>query len=254
MKIGIIGAGNLGKAIIDGLISKNMLFSVSDRFEKSYRGISILDNNKEVAEKSDIIILTVKPSDLDSLLSEIKEATGKKTVISFAAGVKLSYYEKRTDAKLVRAMTNLAVRECSGFIMYKCSRCNASDKEKIQEIFSMLGVATETKEEALLDASTAMSGSGIAYLVKIFQCFIDNAAKSGFLGDAAKDMVLQTVIGATALLKKDRAQDIISKVASKGGTTEKGLLVMKNSNIEGLLEKVIEMTLLKCRNIGDQYE
>src|SRR3989344_1759586 len=220
MKIGIIGAGNLGKAIIDGLMAKSVVPGVSSKAEQDYRGIKISSDNRGIAKKSEVIILTVKPSEIDCVLKEIKAECKGKMLISFAAGLRMSYYEKRADAKIVRAMTNIAASENLGFSVYSCRRCNEADKEKLSYVLGILGKAFETEDESLIDAATSISASGIAYLILILQCFIDCAMKNGFNEKIAKEIVLETATAGARLLKRDTAENLLESIASKGGTTE----------------------------------
>ncbi len=227
MKIGIIGAGNLGKAIIDCMQKNNQELTASSRTPSTYRNIDITANNKKLAEESDIIILTVKPNTMQEVLNEIKTHTKDKLIMTFAAGLKISFYEKRTapQARIVRVMTNLAIKNQKGMSAYTLSKtCTGQDRNTTEKLLSYLGKHTEVEQEDMLDIITGVSGSAIAYFIKIMDIFRESAAKHGIPKKQAKEIIMETVKGSLSLMENtdQNSNQLISSIASKGGTTEQG--------------------------------
>ena len=259
MKIGIIGAGNLGKAIIDCMQKNNIPIMATGRTPSTYRNTEITADNKKLAEESGIIILAVKPNTMEEVLKEIKTHTKDKLIITFAAGLKISFYEKRTasDARIVRAMTNLAIKNQKGMSAYILSgTCTEQDKNTTEKLLSYLGKHTEVEQEDMLDVITGVSGSAIAYFIKIMDIFRQSAAKHGIPKNQAKEIIMETVKGSLSLMENtgQNSNQLISSIASKGGTTEQGLKELKERDLENILSSTIEKTIEKCRQVGDNYD
>lgn len=259
MNIGIIGTGNLGKAIIDCMIKNNINITASNRTPTTYRGIRITSDNKKTAEDSDIIILTVKPKSMEEVLKDIKDHTGGKLILTFAAGLKINYYIKRIhrEAKFVRVMTNLAIKNSTGISAYTLSKtCTGKDKLAAEKILSYLGKHTEVKDERMLDVITGISGSAIAYFIRIMDIFQESGIKHGIDKKQSRKIIIETMKGSLSLMENTDQENsqLISQIASKGGTTQEGLKELQEKNMEEILNNTIEKTIEKCRTIGDKYE
>ncbi|MFH1432720.1 MAG: pyrroline-5-carboxylate reductase [archaeon] len=257
MKLGIIGTGNLGKPIIDRMIENNIHIMASSRTPATYRGLEITSDNSRLAKESEIIILAVKPQSMDEVLEEIKDNVKDKLIITFAAGLKISYYEKRTGARIARVMTNIAVRYGKGISAYTLSKtCTGQDNKEVEKILRCLGKSIRTEDENALDVITGVSGSGIAYFIKIMDIFQKSAIQHGIEAKQAKTVITQTVKGALAMMENTGQTNdkLIREVASKGGTTEQGLKELEEKEIEKILDGTIKRTIEKCRSIGDAYD
>lgn len=257
MKIGIIGTGNLGKSILDCMIENNIPLAASNTEPSAYRGIKIMKDNVRLANQSDIIILAVKPQSMDEVLKEISGNVKNKLIITFAAGLKIGYYQKRIDAKIARVMTNLAIRYGKGVSAYILSKnCTQEDRQKTEKILFCLGKCIEIEDEDILDIVTGVSGSGIAYFIKIMDIFERTGIKHGMDKKQAKTLVIETVKGAIAMMENtdETNEALIKKVASKGGTTEQGLKELDEKNIDMILSDTIKKTIDKCKAIGDTYD
>ena len=253
MKLGIIGAGNLGKAIISALKEENIQIKASSLHPQQYEGISIITDNKSIAKASDIIILAVKPKDIPRVIGEIKEESRNKLVLSFAAGITLEFLESRLNSRIARVMTNLAVKKKKGISVYKTGKsCNHQDKAIIEGILSRLGKCIEVKEEKIIDTATAVSGSGLAYFIEIISIFIASTESYTNNKELSRLLVLETIKGATALIEESPGdyKGIITSIASKGGTTEEGLKAMKAKGLSQIIKCVLDKTIDKCRKIG----
>ena len=145
-------------------------------------------------------------------------------------------------------MTNIAARDSSGVVMYLPGKgCGMEDETEAASLLSNLGYCIRAESETQIDVVTAVSGSGIAYLIEILRDFIGSSQK--YLGKEAEEIVLKTAESAIGMIRSGK--DNIEEIASKGGTTEQGLIVLRKGR---LISRVIEKTIEKCKSIGDSYE
>lgn len=248
--IGIIGFGNMGSSIAQGLNSKYQLyvFDKDKNKTKDAQGMKIADSLRDLANQADIVLLAVKPQDFDSVLTELKHKTTGQLIISIAAGITTSYIEKRLgQAKVIRAMPNIGVKIGKSVTCICAGRlASVKDLASAQELFGYLGKVMEIKE-AMINASTAISGSGPGYEFDDFKTrnisasMITNALKNnhvkrlaqaaeavGFDKDQAMFLAVNTTNSTIALIRKTglASSQLMSQVASKGGTTEAGLEVI----------------------------
>ena len=254
MKIGVIGAGNLGKAIIARLAAKGFSIIASSTKQENYLGVSIVKDNKIVARNCDFIILTVKPDRVKKVIGELSGLIDKKLMVSFVAGIKISFLEDISSAKIARVITNMAIKGGNGISMYKISdSCTLEEREKIEMVLGFFGSFIEAENEMLLDVMVGISASGIAYLVRILQIFAECAKMHGLDEKDSKKIILQTARGAISLMEENmQCDDIIKSIASKGGTTEDGINELSSRGIDAILSSAIEKTISKCSNISDE--
>ena len=250
--IGIIGCGNMGAAIAAALKDKFPLivFDKDLGQTKGFLDIRVACSVSVLAQQSETFILAVKPQDFDHLLREIKNYFAGKLLISIAAGVSTRHIEAALKgARVIRAMPNLSVRIGESVTCF-CRGANASDEDLdfAQQLFYYLGVERQIPE-SLMNAATAICGSGPAYCFDFIagnnfgpqdipqhaqqdMCKrLERAAEEvGFGRDEAVFLAINTVNSSINLLKKTKlsAGELIRQVASKGGTTEKALEVLKN--------------------------
>ncbi len=245
-KIGIIGCGNMGEAILSGIVSNRLVqpkdIIVSDvdsakldNIKKAYKA-DVTFNNSIVAKSSDVIIMAVKPQDMKAALLDISEFLNKeKLLISIAAGVTIKKIVSiiGKDKPVVRVMPNMPALIKKGFTAI-CFSKNVGKKEAdlTKKVFSCLGDTVEVKEKNL-DAITAISGSGPAYFFYIVETLIKAGKGLGLTQDTAKKAVIKTALGSLALLSEsgEDPSTLRKKVTSKGGTTEAAFKVF---NEEGL--------------------
>ena len=258
-KIGIIGGGNMGGAIIAGISKKySVLVCEQDkkRCQQLKRKYKITTGDlKVVIEKSQAVILAVKPQNFDKLLKQIRPFVVKdKLIISIAAGITCKYIEKRLGPKVhvVRAMPNLPVQVgkgitgiCSGKAVVK------GDLILARRIFSCIGKAVVV-EERWMDAITAVSGSGPAY-VFLFIEYLNKAATSlGLEKNLARDLVGQTIRGSMDLLEhqKTDAGVLRAKVTSKGGTTQAAIDVFQKNKLEKIFKSALSAAKKRAKELS----
>ncbi|HNX90794.1 MAG TPA: pyrroline-5-carboxylate reductase [Candidatus Omnitrophota bacterium] len=254
LRIGVMGCGNMGKAIVKGLVSKGIVpagnIMVNDRDESRssavsamFRGVKRGDVPKLMAS-SRYILLAVKPQDSQILLEELCGYARSHVFISIMAGITIGSLNKRLGPKVavVRAMPNMAARigESVTAVSFNKSVKNTRD---IKLIFSSIGDVVEVKENQM-DTVTAVSGSGPAYLFYLAEAMIRSAERHGIKGDSARRLVTQTLYGASALLRaeaKTAPGELVAAVASKGGTTERALAVFEEKEMAVIIDLAISM-------------
>ncbi len=250
--IGIIGTGHMGQAIIKGLKTavhkKNIL--VIDKDEKKSKKISKKLKVKEAADlkilvaEADIVIVCIKPQDIDSLLDKMSHFKLKdKLIISIAAGVTTSYILKKLKAKVavIRVMPNInALVQRSVNAICEGKYAKKKDLVNAHEIFDALGDNFIVSEEKM-DAITAISGSGPAYVALFIKALSRAAKKSGLSLSEAEKIVAQTLEGTLRMLKKHniKPEDFIRRVKSKGGTTEAAFKVLKRKGFESIILEAV---------------
>ena len=252
MRLGIIGCGNMGSAIAKGVISEKILpfnnIYVSDSYVAKTKELNKrfgirLGTNEEIAKKCEIIIIAVKPQDFKALASSISELLSKSThIVSIMAGVSVKKIETLIGKKvaITRAMPNLAALAGKS-ITCLCHGKYVRTKTSIQKIFSSIGEVLEVDEKHM-DAITAVSGSGPAYLFYLAECLRDAAIKVGLKKEDASKLADQTLIGSGALLDllKTSPEALRAQITSKKGTTEAALRILKNSNFKESIEKAVK--------------
>lgn len=263
-KIGCIGTGKMGEALLKGLLGAKVLkadqiyvFDADtgrlDHVKKTY-GISACASNGELVAQSDLVILAIKPQVINSVLSEIGPAvTPKHVIISIAAGIPLQYLEDRlpTKSRIIRVMPNTPALIREGVsALSKGSHANARDLKLAEQIFSAVG-KTVTVEEKYLDAVTGLSGSGPAYIFAIMEAFIDAGVRMGLPRDVARTLTLQTVLGSVKLAMEtgEHLSSLKDMVTSPGGTTIAGLHVMAKAGVPGILMDVIETATKRSQEL-----
>lgn len=251
-KIGIIGFGNMGSAIAEGIKDKYAVcvFDKEKNKINALKKITAADNPVELVKQSKIIILAVKPQDFAALLSEIRGFVGNKLIISIAAGIRTGYIEKVLgESRVVRAMPNIAVKIAKGQTGI-CKGRYAKNKDLflVKKIFKTTGKVWELKEE-MIDSITAISGSGPAYifydleikninpakipeeLIKEYVRRLTDAALAvGFEPKIASSLSIDTAVSSVGLLKQtgNSPSELRKMIASPGGTTEAALKVITN--------------------------
>jgi pyrroline-5-carboxylate reductase len=236
--VGIIGCGNMGGAIAKGMVSNNVLgaesiFLYDKDIEKAKalaeRTGCALGELSQMVRGSDLLILAVKPQDSDGLFKQIAPDVTDQTIVSVMAGVKIDAIMGKLgkEVPVVRAMPNMAafVSESITAVAYNGL---VKKTEEVKGVFGGIGQVIEV-EEGLMDAVTAVSGSGPAYLFHLAEAMMDAAVEVGFDEGTAEKLVVQTLYGSSALLRqsKESPAGLIKKVASKGGTTEAALAVLE---------------------------
>lgn len=253
LKIGVIGVGKMGSAILEGILAKGITslsnLSVSNykrnlvkKFEK--RGVSI-HRNSDIAERSDVIILAVKPNQIFNVLDEIKpDLTPAKTILSIAAGVSTKTIESRLKGlhiPVIRTMPNLLLKVNGGITAYSLGKY-ASNKGWIAEtIFSASGKVFRIPENKM-DAITAISGSGPGYIFYVAEILEKIARKKGFSNKISRMLSTHIILGSgRMLLESGEPPEVLRQsVSSPGGTTLAGLLVLRRKGLAKIFDESVK--------------
>lgn len=277
-KIGLIGFGNMGYIIADRLLSyaKNYQLVVYDKDTnktEKIQGLRVAKDECELIAQVETVIVAIKPQDFEHLMRGIKESVAGKLIISIAAGITTDYLQKCLgQARVIRVMPNMPSRIGKGIsCVSKGKFADNTDLLSAQEIFTYLG-ETLVLDEGMMNAATAVSGSGPGFFFELllankidlknkhavesfaWDVFIpqltDAAKLLKFTEEQAKLLAVATAEGSVSLLLVTGLppQDLISQVASKGGTTEAGLLVLRNNGsvleaIEAAKKRAEELSL-----------
>lgn len=249
----------MGGAIIGGIYKKYNV-AVCEQDQKRLQGLKrkykiATGNLKTVVKKSQVIILAVKPQSFDSILKELKPfLTQNHLVISIAAGITCHYIEKRIRAKVrvIRAMPNLPAQVGEG-ITGICAGKAAKNKDLIltQQLFSCVGT-TIVIDEKYMDAITAASGSGPAYVFLFIESLNKAVQSLGFDKKLAKALVLQTIKGSLNLLneQKEDAGVLRARVTSKGGTTQAAMDVFKKYDLDKVFKAALNAAKKRARELS----
>lgn len=263
-KIGIIGAGNMGGAIISGIAKKG----VSDEvliFDKNQASASLyaalFSNNTYSADlytvaSADIVILAVKPNILYSVIEEIKNCIKEATVVvSIAAGQSIDKIEKAfgKKVKLMRVMPNTPAQVGEGMSALSPNALLSADKEAtdaVVKIFESLGKA-EIVPESLMDAVTGVSGSSPAYVFMFIEALADAAVAAGMPRDKSYTFAAQSVLGAAKMVleTKTHPAELKDMVCSPGGTTIEAVKVLEEKGLRAAIMDAVKACVDKSRSM-----
>jgi pyrroline-5-carboxylate reductase len=265
--IGFIGSGNMAEALIKGLITakhyKPVNIYISDirpkrlkQLTKKYK-VKPAKDNRDLVGKADIVVLSIKPQNMTDALESIEgTVSSKKLVISIAAGIRTSRIaDVLGNVAIIRAMPNTPALIGEGASALFANNRAKPKLKKAQSIFSAVGKIVIVDDEDLIDAVTAVSGSGPAYYFLLMEEMIKAAGKLGLSKDAAKDLVLQTAKGAALLAgqadnRGESPAQLRLKVTSPGGTTEAALKVLAKGKFGLLIDSAIKKARDRSRQLS----
>jgi pyrroline-5-carboxylate reductase len=254
--IGFIGGGNMAQALLTGILKAGLYHAnhiwVSDvRLEqldvlKDLYGIHTTADNKELTAQADVIVLSVKPQVMGEVLDGIAGALKADVlVISIAAGITTDAIKTKLGAvQIVRVMPNTPALVGAGASgLYNASASQDGLKTAL-DIFASVGRAVVVEDEKLIDAVTAVSGSGPAYFFLLMEEMIKAGVELGLTAETAKTLVLQTAKGAALLAESAQEQGedpaaLRQKVTSPGGTTEAALKTFSAEGFEVIVKKAL---------------
>jgi pyrroline-5-carboxylate reductase len=264
-RVAFIGCGNMGGALLKGILSQKVFTSrditIYDKRGKRLQalqgsyGIGISSSNENAVEKADIVILALKPQDMETVLSQAGYAMRDKLVISIAAGKTIDFIRNKTQArKITRAMPNTPALVGHGITALAYSRGMARPDKKITEaIFNCVGRVV-ILDEKYMDAVTAVSGSGPAYLFLFMEAMAKAAVSLGLNKAISYRLITQTVYGSSCLQQAlNRYPALLREdVTSKGGTTEAALEVFRKKGFDNIIEEAVTAAFKRSRQLlGD---
>jgi len=263
-KIGIIGIGNMGEAILKSILKNNIkrhdiLLSETkkeraDFIEKTY-DIKIAERLDELVKLSKYIIVAIKPQDSKTLLNDMSQSiTDKKVIISIMAGVTISNIIDAIgkSVKVVRVMPNICVKVGEGIMGLTCNNMvEGHELDDVRRIFAPLGKTIEINEE-LMNAITAMGGSGPAFFLLFLEAMIDAGVKMGIPRDKSRLISIQVVKGTLRMLEEEGLHPTVLKemVVSPGGTTISGLAHLEEKAFKGNIIKAVEKATKRAKELS----
>lgn len=263
-KIGFIGAGNMATAIINGILRQKaeqpeniFVFDLDESKLDLMRenGVGTVSSCKELTEKSDIIVLAVKPQNYDEVLSDVKDAVNEKKVfVTIAAGISIEYVRKGlgTAVAAVRVMPNTPLLLGKGATaMCRSENIQDEDFEKIYQMFALSGEVA-LLDESQMNAVIAVNGSSPAYIYLFAKAMRDYAVSVGIDADTAMNLICKTFEGSAEMLRSsgDTPDTLIQKVCSKGGTTIEAMNVLRDNNVESIICDAMKACTKRAEELG----
>ncbi len=257
---GFIGGGNMAEAMIRGMIdSGRREILISDPSEErriylnSKYSVKTVFDNKGVISSSSLIILAVKPQMMEEVLNDFREFYfGDKIVVSIAAGIKLSWLQSRLACRnIIRAMPNTGALVLEGMSVLSCADGVFDEAlEQVRSLFLSIGKVLVLTED-MMDAVTALSGSGPAFVASFIESMIAGAEDLGLDRENATILAVQTLKGTAGLLNTNLTPgELIKMVTSPGGTTEAGLKVLRSNGLNNVIMDTLKAAFHRSQELG----
>lgn len=258
--IGFIGGGNMAEALIKGMVQSGMKdIMVSEPrderrlyLEKTY-SVKAAHDNKEAVRKCTIIILAVKPQNMDDVTAGISDLISPdKLIVSIAAGITLSYLTSRLKtSRIIRVMPNTPALVQEGMsVLSLCECIPDKDMSIVRDIFMSVGRVLVLPEK-YMDAVTAVSGSGPGFIAYFVECMTEAGVKVGLGSHDASELAIQTLIGTAKLLETGMPPDKLREmVTSPGGTTAAGLKAFEEKGFKDVISAVIQAAVERSKELG----
>jgi pyrroline-5-carboxylate reductase len=268
--ITVIGAGNMGSSLIGGLIKdghpcQKIWASDADEeklsFLKQRFDVNTTVNNINAAQMADVIILAIKPQYFGAVVTELAKTLRehKPLIISIAAGIRTESIAHWLGAEqaIVRTMPNTpAMIGCGATALYANAHTTETQRNRAESILRAVGITVWLKEESMMDAVTALSGSGPAYFFLMMEALQEAGEQLGLPSETARLLTLQTALGSARMAIESATPlvDLRHHVTSPGGTTEKAVSVLEENNIKALFSKALQAAKLRSEELARLLE
>lgn len=264
MKIGLIGCGNMGSAVLKGILAAGVCKpteliasaksdDTKDKIKNEYK-ITLADSNQDVVRLADIVFLAVKPHYYAGVIAEIKDLVRRDQIfVSMAPGKTLQWLEQcfEKEVKLVRMMPNTPAMVGEGMTAYCANeRVDAQEREKAARIFGYFGRAEEV-EETLMDVVTSVSGSSPAYVFMFIEAMADAAVADGMPRAKAYTFAAQAVLGSAKLVLETGMHPAVLKdmVCSPGGTTIEAVRILEEKGMRSSVFEAMKACVNKAKGM-----
>ncbi|TVS15732.1 MAG: pyrroline-5-carboxylate reductase [Gammaproteobacteria bacterium] len=251
--IGFIGGGNMARSLVGGLLQAGRgadTILVSDPSDAArdrmaeLGAIGLSSDNKALAAGADLLVLAVKPQAMRAVLEPLAPmlARDRPLLVSIAAGLSTAALRRWAGAvPLVRCMPNTPALVGAGMsVLYGTADVTAEGREQAEAVLATAGAVRWVDDEALLDAVTAVSGSGPAYFFHFMEAMIKAGIRQGLDPDTSRELVLQTAFGAARMAQGETDPGTLrEQVTSKGGTTAEALAVFAAGDLMGLVDRAV---------------
>jgi pyrroline-5-carboxylate reductase len=266
MRITFIGGGNMAAALIGGLVERDfdpaaiavvdLLPEIREGLRARF-GVNCFGKLARLPSLGDVVVLAVKPQQLHIVAAELAPRLSTELVLSVAAGIRLDDLRRWLGghAALARCMPNTPALIGQGISgLYAAPAVPAAQREGAQRILEAVGEVVWVEEEQALDAVTAVSGSGPAYVFYMIEAMQRAAGELGLDAAAARQLALVTVRGAAELARRSEepVAQLRERVTSKGGTTERALATLAQRDVAGGLVAAIHAAAARAAELGDE--
>lgn len=264
--IAFIGAGNMASALIGGLIANghppasltavDILAESRERMRAAF-GIKVFENIADVASAADSVVLAVKPQHMHVVAAALAPLLSRQLVVSIAAGIRMGDLSRWLGGyrKIVRVMPNTPALVRAGIAgLFADPSVSPDERERAQAILGAVGETLWVEREDLIDAVTAVSGSGPAYVFYFIEAVRQAALDMGFSSEAAEALVMKTFSGSIKLAQtsSDDVTVLRERVTSKGGTTERALAAMNSAKVGSSITLAVHAAKARATELGDE--
>jgi pyrroline-5-carboxylate reductase len=265
-QITFIGAGNMAGALIRGLIADGVpstRLAATDTSADACAalaaatGIATSQNNRAAAAQADILVLAVKPQVLRQVAEDLAGTVQQRRplIVSIAAGIRSDDLARWLggDVAVIRTMPNTpAMIQCGATALYANDMVSATQRQEAESLMRAVGLAQWVDDESLLDAVTALSGSGPAYFFLVIEALEAAGRELGLSADTAHLLTLQTALGAArmALESSESPAQLRQRVTSPGGTTEKALGILEDGGLRDLVLQALRGANERARELS----
>jgi pyrroline-5-carboxylate reductase len=264
LKIGFIGGGNMASAMIGGMLKQGYAAedicvaepSAERRAQLAAEFGVVLEENAAAVLASDLLILAVKPQILREVLVPLPKLADTTCVLSIAAGVRAGDIARwlQGHAAVVRAMPNTPALVGAGITgLFAMPGVSAEQKSRAEQALKAVGQIVWVADEPMIDADTAISGSGPAYVFLFIEALEAAALELGFDAAAARTLALHTVHGSAVLAVQDGSDPAVlrARVTSKGGTTERGVAALEEHGVRQAVLSAARAAAARAKELGD---
>ncbi|MEM6279356.1 MAG: pyrroline-5-carboxylate reductase [Verrucomicrobiota bacterium] len=263
MRLGVIGCGKMGRALLEGILQAGIVSPAGTTVFDTYApaaeevaeqlGVSLVQSNAEVVAQSDTVLLCVKPQGFLDMLEEVGESEGR-LLVSIAAGVKIESIEKATGGRhrIIRVMPNTPSLVGKGAAAFALgTTASTEDAELAHSLLEAVGFVCEVSEEDL-DAVTAVSGSGPAYVFLLIEALVAGGIEEGLTPEIAESLAAHTVAGAAELLLagSESPTTLRENVTSPNGTTFAALESFRSDHFEEIVARAVQAAAERSRELG----
>jgi pyrroline-5-carboxylate reductase len=266
--IAFIGAGNMASAIVGGLIEQGFAPSTiwaSDPYQESLNrlqaatSVNISQDNNTIIAHADVVVLAVKPQQMREVCTNIKASIQTKNplVISIAAGITCAMLEQwlGNNTAIVRCMPNTpALVQTSASGLFANAHVSNEQRTCANQLLTAIGIVSWVEKEALLDAVTALSGSGPAYFFLVMEYMMEAGIKLGLDAETAQALTLQTALGAAkmAISSDVDAKELRRRVTSPNGTTEAAIKSFEGDNLQAIFMNALTAADARSKSLAEE--
>ena len=268
MKVAFIGGGNMASAIIGGLAGRGFQRSellvvepdanARTRLLSAY-GVKAIEGPGHALSEADVVVMAVKPQQMRDAARAIEPFLQKPLVVTIAAGIRLADLSRWLSGRdrLVRAMPNTPALVHAGITgLFALPSVTDEDRKAAQQLLSAVGATLWFEHEGDLDAVTAVSGSGPAYVFYAIEALEQAAAELGLEPGASRSLALWTFVGAAKLAIERSGEspaELRAQVTSKGGTTQAALTVLEGAQVKERFVEAVKAACERSREMGADY-